>query len=106
MKKRKLFEIKKLVYYLINKGDNFREKVMVLKADLTMDDIVSGNWKNKENFKGMNRSAKGKEMNNGGLHPLMKMRSKFRETLLEMGFSEMTTNRFVESSFWNFDSLF
>ena len=23
-----------------------------------------------------------------------------------MGFNEMPTNRFVESSFWNFDSLF
>ncbi|MFN9899641.1 MAG: hypothetical protein ACK55Z_12810 [bacterium] len=25
---------------------------------------------------------------------------------LEMGFTEMPTNRYVESSFWNFDSLF
>ena len=25
---------------------------------------------------------------------------------LQMGFQEMTTNRWVESSFWNFDSLF
>jgi phenylalanyl-tRNA synthetase alpha chain len=23
-----------------------------------------------------------------------------------MGFSEMTTNKYVESSFWNFDALF
>ena len=26
--------------------------------------------------------------------------------LLQMGFEEMPTNRFVESSFWNFDALF
>lgn len=26
--------------------------------------------------------------------------------MFEMGFSEMPTNRFVESSFWNFDALF
>lgn len=26
--------------------------------------------------------------------------------LTEMGFSEMPTNRFIESSFWNFDALF
>ena len=25
---------------------------------------------------------------------------------LEMGFNEMPTDRFVESSFWNFDALF
>jgi phenylalanyl-tRNA synthetase alpha chain len=40
------------------------------------------------------------------LHPLMKVRSQFREILLGMGFNEMPTNRFVESSFWNFDALF
>jgi len=36
----------------------------------------------------------------------MKVRTEFRKLLLEMGFAEMPTNRFVESSFWNFDSLF
>ncbi len=54
----------------------------------------------------MNLNSKGSNLDNGGLHPLMKMRTAFRETLLEMGFSEMRTNQFVESSFWNFDSLF
>jgi len=29
-----------------------------------------------------------------------------RRILLDMGFEEMATNRFVESSFWNFDALF
>lgn len=36
----------------------------------------------------------------------MKVRSAFREIFLEMGFEEMPTNAFVESSFWNFDALF
>lgn len=40
------------------------------------------------------------------MHPLLKVREFFREILLEMGFNEMPTNRFVESSFWNFDTLF
>jgi len=40
------------------------------------------------------------------LHPLMKVRSEFRKVLLQMGFEEMPTNQWVESSFWNFDSLF
>ena len=30
----------------------------------------------------------------------------FREIFLEMGFEEMETNKYVESSFWNFDALF
>ena len=34
------------------------------------------------------------------------MREQYRQILLELGFQEMPTNRFVESSFWNFDSLF
>lgn len=42
----------------------------------------------------------------GHLHPLLKVRSEFRQIFLEMGFSEMPTNNYVESSFWNFDSLF
>jgi phenylalanyl-tRNA synthetase alpha chain len=36
----------------------------------------------------------------------LKVRTYFRQILLEMGFNEMKTDRFVESSFWNFDSLF
>ena len=30
----------------------------------------------------------------------------FREIFLQMGFEEMQTNKFVESSFWNFDALY
>lgn len=36
----------------------------------------------------------------------MKMWTEFRNILLEMGFSEMNTQQYVESSFFNFDSLF
>jgi phenylalanyl-tRNA synthetase alpha subunit len=36
----------------------------------------------------------------------MRVRAEFRQILLEMGFNEMPTNRWVESSFWNFDALF
>jgi phenylalanyl-tRNA synthetase alpha chain len=34
------------------------------------------------------------------------MRSEFRSIFFEMGFEEMPTNTFIESSFWNFDALF
>jgi phenylalanyl-tRNA synthetase alpha chain len=35
-----------------------------------------------------------------------KVRTEFRRIFFEMGFTEMPTNRFVESGFWNFDTLF
>lgn len=106
VKKRKLFEQKQLTYFTIAKGKNFSDKLKVLKADLTIEDMNSDLWKNKEDFKPLNFKARGKELAVGGLHPLMKLRSEFRSILLEMGFEEMQTNNFVESSFWNFDSLF
>merc|ERR1712232_1352113 len=45
-------------------------------------------------------------MGSGSLHLLNKVKSEIRQNLLLMGFEEMRTNRWVESSFWNFDSLF
>jgi phenylalanyl-tRNA synthetase alpha chain len=42
----------------------------------------------------------------GCLHPLLKVRAEMRKFFLEMGFTEMPTNKFVETSFWNFDALF
>ena len=36
----------------------------------------------------------------------LQVRSQFRKIFIEMGFEEMPTNNYVESSFWNFDALF
>uniref|UniRef100_A0A7S3N1C0 phenylalanine--tRNA ligase n=1 Tax=Strombidium inclinatum TaxID=197538 RepID=A0A7S3N1C0_9SPIT len=36
----------------------------------------------------------------------MQVREQFREIFISMGFEEMPTDRYVESSFWNFDALF
>ena len=36
----------------------------------------------------------------------MQVRAQFRKIFIQMGFEEMPTNNFVESSFWNFDVLF
>ena len=36
----------------------------------------------------------------------MQVRSQFRKIFTQMGFEEMPTNAYVESSFWNFDALF
>ena len=38
--------------------------------------------------------------------PWFKVRAEYRQIFLEMGFTEMPTNNYVESSFWNFDALF
>lgn len=95
----------------------------------------SGSWKEKK-FKPYNFEALGVAPDCGHLHPLMKVRTQFRQIFLEMGwvsvnitvreaisqthalkntwnkhsafcsFTEMPTNNFIESSFWNFDSLF
>lgn len=34
------------------------------------------------------------------------VRTAFRKIFVSMGFEEMPTNNYVESSFWNFDALF
>ncbi len=39
------------------------------------------------------------------LRPLQ-VRTQFRKIFTQMGFEEMPTNNYVESSFWNFDALF
>ena len=56
-------------------------------------------------FKPYNFTSLGANVGGGHLHPLMKVRKEFRMILLEMGFEEMPTNKWVESSFWNFDSV-
>ena len=57
-------------------------------------------------FKKYNFNAMAPVPQGGHLHPLLKVRAQFRKIFLRMGFEEMPTNRFVESSFWNFDALF
>ena len=57
-------------------------------------------------FKQVNLKAMGAPVSGGNFHPLLKVRAEFRRILMEMGFVEMPTNKWVESSFWNFDALF
>ena len=37
---------------------------------------------------------------------LLQVRAEYRQIFLELGFTEMAANNYVESSFWNFDALF
>jgi len=106
LKKRKLIEVKTVKYFVVTKGEDFALELKDTGAtDLTHEALRSGKWK-EQTFKPYNFAAKGKPTDGGYMHPLLKVRSEFRKIFLELGFQEMTTNRFVESSFWNFDALF
>lgn len=86
-------------------GPEFSTVLTKLETDLTAEMLATGSWKNL-NFKEYNFEALGVPPECGYLHPLLKVRTEFRQIFLEMGFSEMPTNNFVENSFWNFDVLF
>lgn len=77
----------------VTKGPMFG-KNEVLHTELTAEMLASGDWKNLS-FKPVNANAKGKESEGGHLHPLMKVRTQFREILLELGFEEMPTDRYA-----------
>lgn len=104
-KKRKLVTEVKVTIYVLRKGPNFSLTIPEPEKDLTDEMLSTGSWKNKE-FKPYNFNALGIMPQSGHLHPLLKVRAQYMTIFLEMGFSEMPTNNFVESSFWNFDALF
>lgn len=105
LKKRKLITEVNIKSYLVKKGPLFSTVLSKPEVDLTADMISSGSW-NVKVFKKYNFDALGMVPVGGHLHPLMKVRSEFRQIFFQMGFVEMPTNRYVESSFWNFDALF
>ncbi|XP_028678865.1 phenylalanine--tRNA ligase alpha subunit [Erpetoichthys calabaricus] len=105
LKKRKLLNEVNVKSYWITKGSAFSTSVTKQETDLTPEMLSSGSWHDKK-FKPYNFEALGIIPDCGHLHPLMKVRTQFRQIFLEMGFTEMPTNNFIESSFWNFDALF
>ncbi|XP_039274465.2 phenylalanine--tRNA ligase alpha subunit-like [Styela clava] len=105
LKKRKLVEEVTIKSFDVTKGEKFTTKIEKAATDLTAQMIQDGSWKT-TTFKDYNYSAMGIKPSAGHLHPLLKVRSVYRQIFLEMGFTEMPTNNYVESSFWNFDALF
>lgn len=105
LKKEKLVTVEKTKYFVISKGEKWALEITVPETDLTTE-LISDNRYKEKSFKTYNYNAKGLEISNGALHPLLRVRTQFREIMLELGFQEMPTNNFVESSFWNFDTLF
>ncbi|KAL0365521.1 UNVERIFIED_CONTAM: Phenylalanine--tRNA ligase alpha subunit, cytoplasmic [Sesamum angustifolium] len=91
--------------YSVKKGPKYAPKRKKVATDLTRENLQRGDWKELE-FKEYNFLAKGQPTEGGCLHPLLKVRRQIQMIFLQMGFEEMPTNNFVESSFWNFDALF
>lgn len=104
-KKRKLIQEVITKSFLLKKGPKFSTSIEKLETELTPEMIANGSWKNIK-FKPYNFDAYGQISQGGNLHPLLKVRAEFRQIFLEMGFTEMPTNNYVENSFWNFDALF
>jgi len=104
-KKRKLINVVSQKSYKVTKGQSYQPTRVKLETQLTAEMLRTGDWKTAA-FKKTNINATGQVPQGGHLHPLLKVRAQFREILLSMGFNEMPTNRWVESSFWNFDTLF
>ncbi|XWS67915.1 hypothetical protein CRYUN_Cryun04dG0045900 [Craigia yunnanensis] len=91
--------------YSVRKGPNYAPKRKKVATDLTRENLQRGDWKELE-FKEYNFNAEGPPAEAGHLHPLLKVKQQLKNIFLQMGFEEMPTNNFVESSFWNFDALF
>jgi len=101
-KKRKFCVRHSVNIYEVSKAAKFSLTRTKKTAVVTTESWAEGG----KNLKPFNVKSLGRGPNPGALHPLMKVRQEYRDILIGMGFEEMDTNNFVESVFWNFDSLF
>lgn len=105
LKKRKLITQINRKSYKVTRGPSYAPVRVKKAGDLTKEMLDSGSWKTTP-FKPYNYVTLGEKVGGGFHHPLLKVRAEFRTILMQMGFHEMPTNKWVESSFWNFDTLF
>ncbi|KAL1554268.1 phenylalanine--tRNA ligase [Salvia divinorum] len=105
LKRRRLISLQIWKGYSVKKGPNYAPKRRKAVTDLVRDHLQRDEWKDIE-FKEYNFLAKGQPTEGGCLHPLYKVKLQIQMIFLQMGFEEMPTNNYVESSFWNFDALF
>ncbi|KAA8494120.1 Phenylalanine--tRNA ligase alpha subunit, cytoplasmic [Porphyridium purpureum] len=105
LKQRKLVVVKMAKTFDITRGPRFDDARKVQAAELTSEMLQSGAWEHAA-FKAYNFAAEGRAPEYGCLHPLLKVREQFRMIFVQLGFEEMPTDNYVESSFWNFDALF
>ncbi len=105
IKKRKLAKVETWKEYLVKQGPEFALERKKLEHDLTKEMLANGAWKTAAFKEYTLVPGAGNIPASGHVHPLLKVRRAFREIFLQLGFSEMPTNNFVESGFWNFDTL-
>jgi phenylalanyl-tRNA synthetase alpha chain len=105
LKRRKLIQQSVVKTFKLVRGPMFATFRRELITEITMDNLRSGEWEAAA-MKPYNWAAAGKPPAGGHKHPLLQVRSDFREVFFSLGFTEMPTDRWVESSFWNFDALF
>jgi phenylalanyl-tRNA synthetase alpha subunit len=103
--KRKLAALQSWKTFRVDAGPKFALERRKPATELTAEMLLKGTWR-EETFKEYNFDALGLPPAGGALHPLLKVRTQFRKIFTQMGFEEMPTNNYVESSFWNFDALF
>ncbi|KAK9915034.1 hypothetical protein WJX75_003886 [Coccomyxa subellipsoidea] len=105
LKIRKLVKAETWKTYNLKKGPKFALEKKKPATELTHEMLQKGTWRDAD-FKAYNFNALGQPTYGGHLHPLLKVRTQIRKAFTSMGFEEMPTNNYVESSFWNFDALF
>lgn len=105
LKKRKLITPRKETTFKVVKGKDFSTKLDKLETDITSEMVATGSYKDLK-FKDFNFNSQGIDPQSGALHPLNKVREEFRQIFFSMGFTEMPSNQYVESGFWNFDALY
>ncbi|BAO41592.1 Phenylalanyl-tRNA synthetase, beta subunit, cytoplasmic [Kluyveromyces marxianus] len=105
LKKRKLITPRKETTFKVVKGKDFSTELAKLETDITSEMVATGSYKDLK-FKEFNFNSQGIDPQSGALHPLNKVREEFRQIFFSMGFTEMPSNQYVETGFWNFDTLF
>jgi phenylalanyl-tRNA synthetase alpha chain len=105
LKRRKLIGEREYNVYALSRGAQFTLDLPRPIGELTAELVESGEWRSRP-MKDYNLVALGVTPDGGHLHPLLKVRTQYRQIFLEMGFEEMPTAQYVENGFWNFDALF
>jgi len=85
---------------LVRAGLDFRDEV----GTLLRDQIISGKWKDLS-FRKYSTDKIPKRIHIGKIHPYQRLINEMRQLLMEMGFTEIY-GEIVQSSYWNFDTLF
>ena len=94
-------------FKILPKGEAILKEGFTIKeqaTQLTHEHLKEGEWKSLE-YRPYDINAEAPVIFAGKKHPLRVIIDEIREIFLNMGFSE-DNGEYVESAFWNFDSLF